>query len=85
MKIKKNITTIENLKSHWENSDKRTSWLLIGGGITLDCAAFVASLLLCTYQAIPSTLLAMLDVSVGGKQELIFFPMEKFIRLFLFS
>ena len=43
--------------------------LVIGGGITLDMAGFAAATCLrgVSWQAIPTTLLAMVDASIGGK------------------
>ena len=76
----KNLETIEKI---WEimflsNLNRSDEVVIIGGGVMLDLCSFAAS----TYKRgvaftlVPSTLLAMVDASHGGKTVLIMF-MEK--------
>ena len=55
------------LLSHQVRRDERV--LVIGGGITLDLAGFALATCLrgIKWQAVPTTLLAMVDASIGGK------------------
>ena len=52
-------------------------WLIIGGGITCDLAAFAASLVKQLFVLVPTSLLAMVDASVGGKTGVNFPPFGK--------
>ena len=80
LKKQKNLETIEKI---WEimflsNLNRSDEVVIIGGGVMLDLCSFAAS----TYKRgvaftlVPSTLLAMVDASHGGKTVLIMF-MEK--------
>ena len=59
-------------KEGWDGS-----WVIIGGGIMADTAAFAASLQLKPFRLVPTTLLAMLDACVGGKTGVNFPPFGK--------
>lgn len=50
-------------------ADRSTIILAVGGGVTLDCAGFAASIFKrgINWIAVPTTLLAQVDASVGGK------------------
>ncbi len=50
---------------------------IIGGGITLDIGSFAASILNTPYYSFPTTLLAAVDASVGGKTGINFLPYGK--------
>jgi 3-dehydroquinate synthase len=56
-----------NLLGQWAASGSLRHWQIIGGGVLCDLAAFAASLAGCTFDFYPTTLLAMVDASVGGK------------------
>lgn len=73
----KNLTTVANIISAWEQAGAPATWCIVGGGITTDTAAFAASLVgaSCTY--VPTTLLAMADACVGGKTGVNFSPFGK--------
>jgi len=67
----KNLQTVENIcRFLLENGAGRESLLVgIGGGITTDIAGFAASVYKrgIRYATVPTTLLAMVDASIGGK------------------
>lgn len=52
-------------------------WLIIGGGITCDIAAFAAHLAGVEFTLVPTSLLAMVDASLGGKTGVNFPPYGK--------
>jgi len=52
-------------------------WIAIGGGVLTDCVAFAASLKNKKVTLVPTTLLAMVDASVGGKTGVNFPPYGK--------
>lgn len=67
----KNLETVSRI---WDaalgaSSDRDAIILAVGGGVTLDLAGFAAATLLrgLRWVGVPSTLLAMVDASVGGK------------------
>ena len=67
----KNLTTVYTiLEKLFSSSQKRSDKIItIGGGITLDIAAFCASIYKrgCELWFIPTTIIGMIDASVGGK------------------
>ncbi len=67
----KNLRTVENIYDFFmENNVNRQSEIIaIGGGITLDITSFAVSTFKrgCKLIFVPTTLLAMVDASVGGK------------------
>ena len=54
-----------------------STWYLVGGGILGDLGGFAASLANCPFVQVPTTLLAMVDSSVGGKTGVNFAPYGK--------
>jgi len=67
----KNLSTIEFIYNHllsW-GLDRKSFLLALGGGVITDITGFVASTFLrgITYFSIPTTLLAQVDSSIGGK------------------
>lgn len=76
----KNLTTIYDIISHIEKTEdilKIDHIIGFGGGITLDIAGFVASILQKKLSLIPTTLLAMIDATIGGKNGVNFMPYGK--------
>jgi 3-dehydroquinate synthase len=67
----KSISTYESILCAMQNAGiKRTDAVLaVGGGVVTDLAAFAAATYMrgIDFYAVPTTLLAMLDASVGGK------------------
>jgi len=67
----KNLNTIEQLTEKMLNKNftRKDAIIALGGGVTGDIAGFLASIYMrgIPYIQIPSTLLAMVDSSVGGK------------------
>ena len=67
----KNLRTIESL---WRNFleaglDRKSTVVALGGGVVGDMAGFAAATFMrgCNWVAVPTTLLAMVDASMGGK------------------
>ncbi len=71
---KKSLEYVANLI---EFADMNLPWLIIGGGITSDLAAFAAHLVGVKFILAPTTLLAMVDASLGGKTGVNFTPHGK--------
>jgi 3-dehydroquinate synthase len=69
--MSKTLETVEQIISqiHALNLNRDSNIIAIGGGITLDIAAFVASIYKrgCRLVLIPSTIIGMIDASIGGK------------------
>lgn len=67
----KTLHTVENIYTFLiaQKADRRTTLLALGGGVTGDIVGFVAATFLrgVPYVQIPTTLLAQVDSSVGGK------------------
>lgn len=63
----KTIASVNAILKKWEKSRKPQKWILVGGGLLLDVANFAASLAECTTHLYPTTLLSMVDASIGGK------------------
>ena len=63
----KNIDTVEAICKTAKGVGNPMHWLIIGGGITADTAAFAAHLMQKTFTLVPTTLLSMADACVGGK------------------
>ena len=69
--IHKNIETVRSL---WQSClkaglDRKSTIIALGGGVVGDLAGFVAATFMrgCNWVAVPTTLLAMVDASMGGK------------------
>jgi 3-dehydroquinate synthase len=82
----KKLKTVEHL---WNelinlNSNRNTLLIAIGGGSTLDTAAFCASTYMrgIIFWSIPTTLLAMVDASIGGKTAINFSSYKNYIGTF---
>lgn len=82
----KNLKTVESI---WQNlinlnSNRSTLLIAIGGGATLDTAAFCASTYMrgILFWSIPTTLLAMVDASIGGKTAINFSSYKNYIGTF---
>lgn len=71
----KNLTTAAKLAEL--QNPKNAPWLIIGGGVLADTAAFVASNLGLPFTLVPTTLLAQVDACVGGKTGVNFAPYGK--------
>jgi len=84
--INKNISTCENLWGQLSkyNADRNSALINLGGGVICDLGGFVAS----TYKRgihfynIPTTLLSMVDASVGGKTGIDFGLLKNQIGVF---
>lgn len=70
----KNFETVSKIIKHHKNN---TQWVIIGGGVLIDIAAFAASLVNYSIIIVPTTLLAMIDVCVGGKTGINFYEYGK--------
>jgi 3-dehydroquinate synthase len=66
--------TLETVSSLWRgfldaNIDRKSTIVALGGGVVSDLAGFCAATFMrgCSWIAFPTTLLAMVDASIGGK------------------
>ncbi len=73
----KNLSSVAELVKAWHDRSQPSRWLIIGGGILSDAAAFAANLCGSSFAFVPTTLLAMVDASVGGKTGVNFPPFGK--------
>jgi 3-dehydroquinate synthetase len=73
----KNLSTVAQIKLHWQQISAPRQWKLLGGGIVLDMGAFAAKLCNVSYDSYPTSLLAMVDAAVGGKNGVNFAPFGK--------
>ena len=73
----KELATIAFILKEWQEQGRPQHWCVVGGGVVLDLCGFAASLVGATYTSIPTTLLAMVDASVGGKTAVNFPPFGK--------
>jgi 3-dehydroquinate synthase len=73
----KSLKTVGHILKLWEDAGKKKEWLIIGGGILGDIAAFCASLCGAPFILVPTTLLAMADACIGGKTGVSFPPYGK--------
>lgn len=72
---KKQLSLVDTLLS--QNAGEKRPWIIVGGGILCDTAAFAADLAGCPFTLVPTTLLAMADACVGGKTGVNFPPYGK--------
>jgi 3-dehydroquinate synthase len=72
----KTIETVAQILANPE-AQKAEKWLIVGGGVLGDTAAFAASLAKKPMCLVPTTLLAMADACVGGKTGVNFPPYGK--------
>ena len=61
------LEVVVYILNKWRESKSRMRWTIVGGGITSDICAFAASCVGVRIDLIPTTLLAMVDASIGGK------------------
>ncbi len=94
----KNLDTVQEIYTFFQNNNvnRATTVIGIGGGITTDIAGFATATYMrgCRLILIPTTLLAMIDASIGGKSAVnfqniknnigTFYPAEKIIVNFDF-
>jgi 3-dehydroquinate synthetase len=73
----KTLEYAAKLITAWESAGKPKEWLVIGGGLGSDVASFAASLVRCHVTLMPTTLLSMIDASIGGKTGVNFPPYGK--------
>lgn len=73
----KDLAHIGKLLSAWEAAGKPKDWIVIGGGLSSDLVGFAAGLVNCRLSIMPTTLLAMVDASVGGKSAVNYPPYGK--------
>ncbi len=63
----KNLLSVRTILRKWHALGKPQSWWALGGGLISDLAGFAASLVEADLHLVPTTLLAMVDASQGGK------------------
>ena len=64
---RKSLKTVAEIIDQWHQQGQPPHWQVVGGGITGDLGGFAASLSGCSFELLPTTLLAMADSSIGGK------------------
>lgn len=73
----KTLETVSQIVSAWEAKGKPRQWVIVGGGVLADTAAFAASLCQAPFTLVPTTLLSMVDACIGGKTGVNFPPFGK--------
>jgi 3-dehydroquinate synthetase len=73
----KSVETVELIIDKWKQNGASKPFVIIGGGVLCDTAAFAADLVGAEFSFVPTTLLAMADVCVGGKTGVNFAPYGK--------
>jgi 3-dehydroquinate synthetase len=72
----KSLQSVALILDTWRASGRPSSWVVVGGGLLADVAAFAAALAGCEVRFVP-TMLAMADACVGGKTGVNFAPYGK--------
>ena len=79
--LNKSLSTIAYVLKEYKristNITAQKKWLIIGGGITTDLCAFAAYLSGVKFILVPTSLLSMVDASLGGKSGVNFPPYGK--------
>ena len=67
-----------------KGADRKSFLIAVGGGITLDVAGFAASIYMrgIDFGFLPTTLLAMVDASIGGKNGVNFYNFKNYVGTF---
>lgn len=73
----KTLSLVADIMRRWRELNCPDRWLIVGGGVLLDVGAFAAALCQAKITLMPTTLIAMLDASVGGKTGVNFPPFGK--------
>jgi len=73
----KTLASVAQILAGWHSASRPARWLIIGGGLLSDVAAFAGALAGARLELVPTTLLAMADASVGGKTGVNFAPYGK--------
>lgn len=73
----KDLSSVATIAETIESHPPESSYILVGGGVFCDTAAFAVSLLNRPFTLVPTTLLAMVDACVGGKTGVNFSPYGK--------
>jgi len=83
---RKTLTSLENILTFFHDNEVDRSYTIIaiGGGITCDIAALAASVWKrgCKLTLIPTTLMAMVDASIGGKTAINFLTVKNSVGTF---
>lgn len=72
----KNLASVARILASPHAREAR-HWIIVGGGLLTDVAAFAAALAQVSVDFVPTTLLAMADACVGGKTGVNFAPFGK--------
>lgn len=73
----KTLQSVALILDAWKKHGRKKEWLIIGGGILSDAAAFAAAHTQSEFTLVPTTLLSMIDACVGGKTGVNFPPFGK--------
>ncbi|MGE0171200.1 MAG: 3-dehydroquinate synthase family protein [Oligoflexales bacterium] len=73
----KTLESVRTILDTWDQASKRRPFVIVGGGLLGDVAGFAASLCQQAFVYVPTTLLAMVDASIGGKTGVNFPPYGK--------
>lgn len=83
---RKTLASLENILTFFHDNEVDRSYTVVavGGGITCDIAAMAASIWKrgCKLSLIPTTLLAMVDASIGGKTAINFLTIKNSVGSF---
>lgn len=73
----KTLTSVGAILASWRAQGAAQRWVIVGGGLLTDVAAYAAHLQGVEFSFIPTTLLAMADACIGGKTGVNFPPFGK--------
>lgn len=63
----KSLGAVTKLLDKWRQTGQKMRWTAVGGGVITDVCAFAASCVGARIDLVPTTLLAMVDAAIGGK------------------
>lgn len=76
----KTISYLDNFINENKIKDGNKTVIVIGGGLLINCGAYIAEKISSDYIVFPTTILAMADAAIGGKVRVNSISDEKFVK-----